>query len=194
MILKTRPITLKLCICLSLCLWVSACGSTDTPMGKPLPELTYSNLNPYSVRGGSIIVRESHKEKQLHQTSDFVIPPGELLKRYADNRFYTEGVPQRMVFDIRKAKVEHKTKETGMMGFVSGSDKDLYYLDILIVMSLLKPDGSLNKPYTISVQRKLEVSQNASIAQREFAQFEFLEKAMTDIDRAVTDIVIEKLQ
>ena len=194
MILKPRQKALKFCISLSLCLLISACGSIDAPMGKPLPELTYSNLNPYSVFGGSVIIREGYKEKQLHQNVDFVMPPGDLLGKYARNRFYTEGVPQKMVFDIRKAKVEHKTQDSGMMGFISGADKDLYYLDILLVMSVLKSDGSLNKPYTISVQRKLEVPQNASIAEREFAQFEFLEKAMSDIDRAVTEIVVEKLQ
>ena len=194
MIPKARQIILKLSLCLSLSLCIAACSSVDTPMGKPLPELTYSNLNPYSVFGGSVLVRESHKENAVAQTQNFVIAPDALLHRYAMNRFFTEGGPQKMVFDIRKASVKHDVKETGVMGFVSGSDKDIYYLDILIAMSVVKLDGSLNKPYTITIQRELEVSQNASIAEREFAQFEFLEKAMTDIDRAVTEIVTNKLQ
>ena len=184
---------LKTAICLSFCLLLLGCGSTQKPMGLPLPDLTYSNLNPYSVFGGSVTVVESHKQRKF-KSDRFVMSPSLLLKRYADNRFYTSGEPRTMIFDIKRATITHATKESGLVGYFVGADKDIYHLDVSIVMSVVRPDGTLNKPFTIAMERKLEVSQGASIAEREFAQFEFLEKAMTDIDRAVTDIVIHKLQ
>jgi hypothetical protein len=163
-------------------------------MGKPLPSLTYSNLNPYSVFGGSVIVRESYKDRGGKSYMDFVVQPSNLLRDYAYSRFYTTGQPQRMVFDIRHANVTHKTEEGGMAGFFSGADKDVYNLDILIAMSVIKPDGRFTNPFTITIDRQLEVPQNASVAEREYQQFRFMEKTMHDIDRAVSEIVVNKLQ
>lgn len=186
-----RPALSGLILVISL--FLTACGSVDKPMGKPLPQLTYSNLNPYSVYGGSVEIRESYRQvggKNAH----FVMAPEKLLKDYAINRFYTTGQPRTMVFDIQKASITESVKDSGMMGFVTGADKDVYDLNILIAMHVIRRDGTLQDPFTIALNRQLDVSQNASIAEREIEQFEFLEKAMTDIDKAVTDIVVKRLQ
>lgn len=114
--------------------------------------------------------------------------PDVLLKHYVYSRFTTDQKPFNLIFDIRKVELKKAEKEVGVLGYVSGQDKDIYTLNLFITMSFIKSSKALS-PYTIALDRDLELPHNISLAEKEFRQFEFLEKAMSDLDKAVTDIV-----
>jgi hypothetical protein len=173
-----------------------ACSHHPSPRGKPLPDLNYDYLNPYLVFDGRVDVRQSFKadDHTAQAVKNFVIAPDKLLQRYGLNRFVVKGsLPVRMVFDLRRATLRQRFVEKNPVGFLTGANAEFYTLDILIALSEVTPTGQKKAPYTISLIRELRLAENLSLSEREFRQFEFLEKVMRDIDRAVNDILKNKM-
>jgi hypothetical protein len=174
-----------------------ACSHEPSPMGKPLPDLSYDYLNPYMVLNGRVDIRQSFKPdlNTKEAVKRFVIAPDQLLKRYADNRFVvTENLPIKMVFDVRRAALIQRFVEKNPIGFLTGQNAEYYTLDIVLGLSEVTADGRLKAPYTISLKRELRLAENLSLSEKEFRQFEFLEHVMTDIDRGVNDILKNKMR
>lgn len=176
-------------------IFLIGCSYDSHPMGKPLPRLSYDNLNPYAIHGGSVRVQQSfHPDPQtIKLATEFPIAPDALIQRYANRRFVTEGAPPKLIFDIQKATLSKVADEDNLVGFLSGAAEDYYKLDIFITMTPIRADGQQVDPFTIKLRRQLLVPQNASLAEREFRQFEMLEKAILDIDRTVSDMVQNKM-
>lgn len=164
-------------------------------MGKPLPQLDYSHLQPFSPYGGNVEVRQSAKISQRTQEAlyNFILSPSFLIKNYASHRFSTKerapDRPFRTVFDIQKLTLIKKTEDENLMGILSGAAADYYTLDLLIALYPVALDGRLTQPYTIKIKRELLVQDQLSLAEKEFRQFEFLEKIIADIDKTVVSFI-----
>lgn len=181
---------------LCTCLLLIGCAQSPHPMGKPLPQLTYENLNAYTPYGGGVEIQQSFKpDTQTTKIAQaFPVAPDALLQRYAAHRFDQYKRPIKMVFDIKKASLLKKSDEDNLIGFLSGASEDSYLLDIYITMSPVEAGGFFSEPFTIALKRELFLPQRLSLAEREFRQFEFLEQAMNDIDGVVTKFVTEKMR
>lgn len=188
-----KHLNTSLFILLLLCL--TGCSYNPQPRGKPLPNLTYEHLNPYAAYGGATQIHQSFKptEKMDEAISEFPVPPGILLERYASRRFVTQGTQPKMIFNIERAAITKKSDEENIIGFLSGAAENAYLLDIYITMSPVAKDGKLTKPFTISMKRELFLPQRISLADKEMRQFEFLEKAIVDIDAVVSKFVTERM-
>lgn len=176
-------------------LFLIGCSYAENPMGKPLPKLSYENLNPYSVHRGSVIIQQSFKpdEQTKRLSAELPVAPDRIIQRYASRRFITGGTSAKLVFDIQDATLVKVADEDNLVGFLSGAAEDYYKFNVFIAMTPIRADGKRAAPFTIKLNRQLIVSQNASVAEREFRQFEFLEKMIADIDRTVSDMVINKM-
>lgn len=180
-------------LALSICLF-SACSHNAQPAGKPLPQMTYAHLNAYSIHGGAVRIQQSFvaDEQTKKLASEFPIAPDRLIQKYANKRFVTSGTTgmlEKLVFDIQNASLKKVEDEANLVGFLSGSAEDVYQLTVLIAMTPVRADGQRAAPFTVHLQRQIGISQNASLAEREFRQFEMLENAITEIDNAVTNLV-----
>jgi len=180
---------------LSALLFLGGCSHSPQPLGKPLPQLSYDNLNPYTIHGGSVRVQQSFSPDNEQQilVEEFPIAPDRLIQRYANRRFVTTGALEKLIFDIKDASIVKISDEENMVGFLSGAATDYYKFNILITMTPVRADGLRVGPFTIKFSRDLSIPQNASLAEREFRQFEMLEKSIQAIDRAVTDMVQNKM-
>lgn len=171
---------------------LAGCGSTSHPMGKPLPTLSYSHLEPYSPYQGSVDIRQSAQltPKTKQALEQFVLMPDLLIKQYASKRFLTPQTapnrPVKAVFDIQKLAFSKKTDADNVVGILSGAAADYYTMDLLIALHPVAPDGRLTQPYTIKIKRELLIPDQTSLAQKEVRQFEFLEKVISDIDKTIT--------
>lgn len=174
---------------------VVACTHNPHPLGKPLPNLTYDNLTPYNIQGGSVIIKQSFQPtpKMQEIANKFPVAPDILIKRYASKRFVTTGVPAKLIFDIQNAALRKISDEDNLVGFLSGASEDAYELNIMVAMTPIRQDGQQAKPFTIKVTRHIYMQQNSSLAEREFRQFEMLEKAIKKMDETVTDMVQNKM-
>ena len=182
------------CLALSICL-VSACSHNAHPAGKPLPQITYEHLNPYTIHGGGVRIQQSFiADKQTKILADqFPVAPDRLIQKYANKRFLISGASKKLVFDIQNASLKKIEDDANLVGFLSGSAEDVYELTVLIAMTPVRADGHRVAPFTVHLQRQMAVPQNTSLAEREFRQFEMLEKAISEIDLAVTDLVQNKM-
>lgn len=186
---------LKFNILFIIVLMLSGCSSHPEPMGKPLPTLNFAHLTPYQVDGGGVMLS---KEGQSPSTVDGLSEsPDQLLWRYAQSRFDTRAAPTRLSFHIQTASYTKQKPSAGglpdAIGFWTGGAKDVYRLDILTRLSPIDNNGRKSSPFTVALKRDLFLPHNLSLAEREFREFEFFEKALHDIDRAVTDIVTNQL-
>lgn len=166
---------------------LGACSSTPHPIGKPLPSLSFTHLNPYSPYNGAVEIRQSAKlnERTKVAISEFVKAPEALIKQYAQSRFVTAGRPVKSIFDIEKLSLNKKTDADNIMGILSGAAADYYTLDLLIAIYPLR-NGQATQPYTITIKRELLIPDQSSLAEKEIRQFEFLERIIADIDKTVT--------
>ena len=182
-------------IMLLLVLVVGACSQTQHPMGKPLPQLSYTHLMPYKPYGGAVKLRQSAElsEQSVVNMASFVLSPDILISRYASSRFATQNdapsLPVRSVFDLQKLSLVKKTDGDNMIGILSGSAADYYTLELFIVLTPIQPNGSFGEPYTIRIKRELLLPDNLSLAETEFRQFEFLEKIIQDIDKTLAGFI-----
>ncbi len=174
---------------------LSGCTVTDHSAAKPLPDLTFNYLTPFAVNNGATRITQSFQAGEMTRNTapEFGQSPAFLLKRYANQRFVTTGAPQTFVFDIKKARLTKATSNTDALNFMVGLSMDIYKVEVLLELSLLQFNGRKAQPHTIYYEQKLTLSSNVNLKEREYAQFEFYEKMITDIDRAVSDIVQNKL-
>lgn len=174
---------------------ISGCTITDHSAAKPLPDLTFDYLTPLAVNNGATRITQSFQAGEMTRktTPEFGQSPALLLKRYANQRFITTGAPQTFVFNIKKARLTKTTSNTDALNFMIGLSIDVYTVEIFLELSLLQSNNQKAQPHTIYYEQKLTVSSNVTLEEREYAQFQFYEKMITDIDRAVTDIVQNKL-
>ena len=174
---------------------VTSCSHQNSPMGKPLPKLAYGHLTPYTIHGGSVVIQQSFRPTQQMEILEATLPiaPDMLIQQYANKRFVTSGAAPKLVFDIQNAAVRKEADEENLVGFLSGMSEDYYRLNVFITMTPIRTDGHRAAPFTVKLKRELFIPQNASVAEREFRQFELLEKMIIDIDGTVTDIVNNKM-
>lgn len=172
-----------------LCLFLWACTSSPSPMGKPLPHLDYSALTPYTVKSGYVEVRRSYQKYDRPQQASFVRSPDIAMENYAFNRFQVQGDNRRMVFDIQKLNLTKRDEKLKYYNSLFGNERHIYNFELFISLIPIDQNSAASAPYTISIDRELVIMPDLSVAEKEFRQFEFLEKIMNDIDAAVTNIV-----
>jgi len=178
--------------------FVSSCTVLDHSGAKPLPDLTFSHLNPFIVKGGATRITQTFTPDEMTRivSGEFVESPAFMLRRYANKRFVIEGqnaLPTTFVFNIQKASLSKNTSNTDPLNFMIGLSQDTYKLVVFLELAQVQPNGQQSAPHTIFYEQDLIVSSNVSLEEREIAQFKFYERMITDIDRAVSDIVLNKL-
>lgn len=174
---------------LSVLFILSACSGAADRMGKPLPSLDYSALTPYAVQQGRVEVRKSYTEYERPTQASFVRSPEFTIENYALSRFDLVTGVRRMVFDIQKLSLIRQEQKLKYFDSFFGNKRDVYQFNLFVTMIPVQESGTARAPYTIDIDRTLTLTPDLSIAEREFRQFEFLEKAMSDLDKAVSDIV-----
>jgi len=169
--------------------FVVGCSSNPAPMGKPLPNFDYSALTPYTIQQGYVEVRNSYLQYERPTQADFVRSPDVTVQNYALQRFNRQKGMKRMVFDVQKLSLTKEIKDLKYFDSMFGDQKEIYKFNLFVAMIPINEQGQAGKPYTVTMDREMTLTPDHSIAAREFRQFEFLEKAMSDLDGAVTDIV-----
>jgi len=171
--------------------FLPGCSTSPAPMGKPLPQLDFRSLAPVTVANGAVAIEGGDAKAGGNEV--FIINPRAAINAYAENRFRTGGAVTRMIFDIRTAQIT-KTENAGAgFSLFDNNKREVYDMEILLYLTPLTRQGAVTQPYTIAMNRSLVLPYNTSLAEREFRQFEFLEKVIQDIDAAVMDIVTNKI-
>ena len=171
-----------------------ACSHNPQPLGKPLPVLSYAHLNPMAVHGGTVRVQQSFRPTQAQQETlnQFALDPAKVIQTYANKRFLRSrdtGHAEKLIFDVQDASVTKVSDEENLVGFLSGQAEDVFILDVLIHMTPVRTDGHRAAPFKVAHKSKLALSQGLSVAEREFRQFEAVEKMMASIDKKIIEMI-----
>ena len=182
-------------IFLSICLvGTVSCTRSEAPLGKPVPSLSYNHLGAVRVSGGAVQVNKP-EVRPVSDIGDFVADPYEVLSTYADRRFYQDSkLSPRMVFQINQAEIKKIIPTKTAFERLTFQEEEQYHLLIDISMFPISEKSKSSAPYGINIDRTLKLSENLSLSQKEFRQFEFIEKAMSDIDRAIMDIITNRIR
>jgi len=174
---------------------LSACSYNSDPMGKPLPDLNYTHLTPISVNGGSFNItrsylnrknwREPNAPEQKTSIDNFSMPLDSSVERYVASRFKTDGEQPNVVLNIEKADITY---------IPSVRDNDVYRAFVFLTFTKVNHTKHAQGAYNLTVKKTLQVPPYYSLAEREFAQFEFVESIIQEIDSAVDVIVNERLR
>ncbi len=176
---------MRLFLCLSAILILGACTHQAEPMGKPLPDITYSHLTPLMVNDGAVEIKRSYAlknpQEKRSESIDFVMPLDVVLSRYLQNRFVTTG-------DIKGGVIDMERVDTLYHKASNRIDDDIYQVDILISIT---PSNAT--PTTLTMKKSLPLKQSYTLAEREFRQFEFIELIISELDVTINDLVKNKL-
>ncbi|MEM7618232.1 MAG: hypothetical protein AAF244_02495, partial [Pseudomonadota bacterium] len=186
----------KLVFVIVMSCFVSSCTLMDHSGVKPTPSLMFDHLQPYSANGRTVMVTQSFTPDKmtLAVTKEFGESPAHLVSRYAQSRFVTNSVITNsgMIFNIKEASLTKQTRETDPLLFMTGSTLDKYKMKVFLELFPVLADGKKADPFTLYYEQELKLSENVSLADREYAQFEFYEKMINDIDQAVSNIMLKE--
>lgn len=177
---------------------LSACADAPKPRGKPVPDLRYSHLEKLTVNGAGGLITRTY----LQNTSrgdlghQLAIPLPSLIERYLNGRFMSVsaegGRTPAFEIDIRTLGVTREMTSEGTFGGLLGGDELITANVVLVFTPLIS--GTLDKIYTLTVQRRLMINGNMSLADRELAEVELLEALIGDIDQKILSLFTPEMR
>lgn len=186
----------------SLVLWtlITAFALSGCVSAKPsikrnyVPEMTFAHIQPVSVAVAAVDVENDYDPSSDGRdvSSSFPTPPDIALKRYIERRLQPSGETGILKVLIEGAQIYHRYIEpdSGFKKWMGVGGYDRY--DVVMKLRLYvdnqdteneKPAG---RPHSIlTLERYISIPEDVSLAEREMAQLEFLERLMQDVDIAV---------
>lgn len=169
-------------------LLVAACA-TDTPIAGPVPQVGFQHLEPIRLMVADVKLSNGYQSplKAPNAEHRFATSPAQAMLAWAKSRLQAVGDPQSEAtarFVIEEASViETKLKKSeGFTGMFTYEPTERYDATIRARLSI---QGGLNGgggEVLVSAQRSTEVSENATLAEREQAWFAMTEALMTDFN------------
>ena len=177
---------------------LAGCTTTATSAGKPVPEMTFAQLAPFYVNAHTISIETSYDPMADRDdiASTFPTPPDIALRRYAEVRLRPAASGQGILhYVIEDARVDYSNfrVQGHLAELIHNNGRDRY--DVRMKLRLYKtfPDGSISQQVTLTLERPLTLPESMSVAEREMAQFKFLEEMMKDVDVAVVNALQQRL-
>lgn len=183
--------------CLLACV-LGACSSSTKYSGKPVPEMTFAHVSPLYLDISDVEIENQYDPDRDPDdvSSSFPTPPDIALKRYADTRLKASGAGEdTLKFVIEDARVMHNyiEPEGGFSYWTKTGGKDHYNVKMRLKIFKQEADGDDSTQSILKLERAISIPDTYSLSEREMEQLKFLEMLMNDVDKAVTDILVHKL-
>lgn len=186
-----HPFYLKLFLVI-LCVFLVSCTSTPKPEGKPLPEMTFSHYLPMTLDLAKVDIKNKYNPgaDPADVSGTFPTSPDVALRLYAQNKLRTKGRSGQLVFTIEEAKVLHSVQESDnkLSRWLKQNRTETYEMFISIKLDSIKNTGKLTT--VLNMQKSFTLPESVSLAERELLQMTFLEGVVKDIDKALTESII----
>lgn len=180
----------KIAVVVAILFVLSACSTDFSKEGKPMPELTYSHVEPLGLQVADIDIvnMAQHNPVSGDVSSNFPTAPDEALSRYAQNRLQPVGDGGKLNFVIERASVLRRDiVSEGMFEKLMHVDgREEYTVQMVIRLEVLSSLGFRSAQSTLSIEKSLIQSAGLTLAEREREWLELLDSMMVDVDQAVT--------
>lgn len=190
----TRPMP-RLAIVL-FALAVTAC--TQTPPAARLPELGFAHLPPIRLDVGSIDVVQAYNPPMRAPNVEHQLPvsPATAAERWARDRLQAGGSRGVARFTVLDASVTERPLETkkGITGFFTTEPAERYEATLDVGLDILGPAGERLAQIEARANRVAAIAEDASLNQRQRAQFELVESLMHDLNAELERQIQRHLQ
>jgi hypothetical protein len=161
-------------------------------VAQPMPQMTFAQLQPIPINVNAVNVSIGHSSS----AGDFIANPAQVTQNYLKARFAPGGPAGALnvvVEDASVVKLEQPSSNTAMRWMNVGG-MDVYNLILRIRFDYAGGPGSRSYGQVFNVRRQINVSEHASIAERERHQLLSLEKMFDELDPAVRKVVLQDMR
>jgi hypothetical protein len=159
--------------------------------GAPHPDITFQHIQAMPVNVATV---DTHVE-QGNEAEGFVISPTIAAERYLSTRFRTAGTEGTLRAVMQEITVRHvyNASKGKISGYLNVAGHDVYDVKLVLRLEHLSDRGTVLYGNTIKAQRTMNITEHASIAEREQHQLEGLEKLFADLDQQLVHIVVSDM-
>jgi hypothetical protein len=164
----------------------------STGAGLPQPEMTFQHIQPMPVNVANV---ETHVEDG-NEAEGFAISPTAASQRYLSTRFRAAGSEGTLRATMQEITVRHvyNASKGGVTGFLNVAGHDVYDVKLVLRLEHVSPSGTVLYGNTMKAQRTMNITEHASMAEREQHQLEGMEKLFADLDRQVVKVVASDMR
>ncbi|MBL4614750.1 MAG: hypothetical protein JKY27_07750 [Magnetovibrio sp.] len=166
----------------------SACA-TDAPIAGPVPEVGFQHLAPVRLNVSIVEVQSSYQSPMKAPNAEhrFATPPAQAMMGWAKSRLRAVGGSGNgavATFIVEDAKViETKLKKTeGFKGFFTYEPTERYDATAVARLLIENSETGSHGEIEVNAARSIEISENATLSEREQAWFSLTETLMADFN------------
>ncbi|MGB4057570.1 MAG: hypothetical protein WBK77_05760 [Alphaproteobacteria bacterium] len=159
-----------------------------TGPAMPPPDVTFQHIQPMPISVANV---ETHVEPGT-EVDGFVISPTTASERYLSTRFRAAGTQGLLRANMEEITVRHvySPSKGNVSGYLGVAGHDVYDVKAVLRLEHVSDRGTVLYGNTIKAQRTMNITEHASVAEREQHQIESLEKLFADLDQQVLRIVL----
>lgn len=179
-------------VCILAVFMLVACNSMPRPEGKPLPELGFAHLKPLAlnVKARNIEVNPTDNRAEFSQNLD------EMMDIYLNRKLGAKGGRGTIVAVLDESSIVliEESSPNAAADFFGLGGFDVYKVMIKLRLEHRDSLGRLVYGTVVNGHRSIKITEHASIAERERAQFEGLEKLFLMLDAHVNKVLIKDMK
>lgn len=168
--------------------------SSGAESGKPLPNMTFQHIKPISLPVSEVLVEDLSTADSIARTHSFTVPYETVLQNYVQRKFNAVGGNKVLRVVVEQISVNESFEESKnrVAGFLDVAGFEVY--DVKLGLNIAARDAyGAEKGVRLKAERKIKVSEHASVAERERLQMEGLEVMFRELDASITRIVFQDL-
>lgn len=168
---------------------LAACASGA---GLPQPDITFDHLQPMPVS----VAQVETEVLGGAEADGFVISPSEASERYLSSRFNAVGGNGTLRAVMEESTVRHvySPSKGRMTGYLNVAGHDVYDVKLILRLEHISESGVVLYGNTLKAQRTMNITEHASVAEREQHQLEGMEQLFADLDRQVVRVVLSDMR
>lgn len=170
---------------------LTACATGD---GALVKQKNYADLQKYPVYVAAFDVAHSNAYDVSSFPQGFIPNPETMVVDFMKNRFQQAGSHGNLQIFVEDIVIAHKmTDSEGKVRAFMGVDRHDEY-DVQVVLKLVATDVSNYQKQEIKVKgrRVVSISEHVSLAEREKAQMQAMDRMIDDLDVAVRNALTDK--
>lgn len=164
----------------------------STGAGMPVADMTFQHIQPMPV----MVSRVETDVRPGQEVDGFVISPTTASQRYLSTRFNAVGGPGTLRAVMEEVTVRHvySPSKGRVSGFLNVAGHDVYDVKLVLRLEHISDSGTVLYGNTFRAQRTMNITEHASIAEREKHQLEGMELLFADLDRQVVKTVLTEMR
>jgi len=186
--IKSWKITHVALCCAALSLGLSACAK-DQEIGGPIAQIGFQHLPKIRLNVAQVTVKSNYRGSMEAPNAEhrFTTSPERAMFDWALTRLVAVSGPDYVAianFVIEDGSVieTHIKKTKGLKGMFTYEPTTRYDANAVASLRITNDESGASGNVRVTAKRSIEVSENASLAQREQAWMDLVEKLMVDFN------------